>query len=386
MKNLFYIAAVLFITLFCQCGGSKEDKEKRIKDSIAALPKKLAYDTLSTATANFIGGMDWVNDTLFKNERKSEYFLNHLKFVSETWPTVESKHIGPVQKWIKEKQIILPQDSGTLFYPFSGPDFLYGNVFYPNCKNYIMFGLERLGSIPDFKKMDPKDVASYFETIQKSLGYSNKVGYFVTEYMGSDFAKKYVNGVTHLMLYFMARTGHKIISYEHISLNDDGTATTDDESSSSENIKGLKVVFTDSTQLKAQTLYYFSVDASDGNLSKKTGLTNFVKKFDKKYAYLKAASYILFDHNFSIIKNTILSQCDKIVQDDTGIRFNDFDRSVFDVNVWGTYTGVIKLIPHGYQPDLRKALDTMKVKEELPFRISYNAWHKEGIILYAKRK
>ncbi len=363
--------------------AKQEDSTKRV---IAPPPvQKLKFDAKLTATAQFIGGVAVENDTTFAKLQQTDAYKAHQKFVSATWKKVETMHLAPVKKWASEENITSEADSVTLFYPFSGPDFLYANTFFPFCKNYILVALERRGSVPEFSKMTDKQVANYLKGIQGSLDYLNKAGYFVTSHMGRDFSKQILNGNIHMIMYFLARTKHKIIDINTVAMQTDGSVKivdADDKSS----VKALQVNFTDSTLMHKKSIYYISIDASDESLATKPEFAAFVKSFPKKFSYMKAASYILMNPNFKTVRDAVLEQSTKILQDDTGVPYRYFTAdSTYAVKLYGTYSGVIADLKYAFQRDLEKAVKK-QAGTDLPFRISYNGWHNEGMLLFAKRK
>ena len=133
-------------------------------------------------------------------------------------------------------------------------------------------------------------------------------------------------------------------------------------------------------------MYYFSMDVADYKIKTKTEIEKFFESFPMINTYIKSASYIPAHKNFSIIRNIILDNSLKIVQDDTGVPLKSLDINVFEINMWGTYTKTISDLSWGFQADLKKALEVSGNNQSLPFKISYNGNYGEGMILYAKRK
>lgn len=384
-----------FILTSCTSGGNgkneTKDTTKIVKDTLPKVvvkkePVKIAFDQNLTNVARFIAGLEVKKDTQLINIQKKDYYKKHIKFVKETWSQVEKKHLKPVRKWVKDEKIVENKDTATLLYPFSGPDFLYGSTFYPNCRTYILAALEPQGTVPNFKAMKDKNIANYLLGIEHSLKYLNKVGYFVTQHMGSDFSKLYLNGNLHMICYFLARTNHKLIDVSTVYLNEKGEPIVyTDKKQAGKNIKALRIQFTDEKQSVKKELYYYSLDVSDANMKRKPQFFKFLDRYPKKFAYMKSASYILLNSTFKSLRDYILNNASKILQDDTGVPYKYFDNTKFDVKLYGVYTGVIKQLKYAFQPDLKKAIDALP-KKQLPFHISYNAWHKEGMLIYAKRK
>jgi hypothetical protein len=56
-----------------------------------------------------------------------------------------------------------------LFYPFSGPDILHAQTFFPEADKYVMIGLEPVGSLPEFKKEETDSLDAYYNKVNTSL-------------------------------------------------------------------------------------------------------------------------------------------------------------------------------------------------------------------------
>ncbi len=381
------VQVVLFIALSIfalSCGNNKDNNDSETTDSTKQVVETVKIDTLLTDIAYLIAGKPTIKH--FDSFQEKEFYVEHKSFVNDTWEYVEDSMIMPLRTWLNEENIVEETDTGTLFYPFSGPDFLYANEFYPYCSDYIMLGLEKLGTVANPDSLTEKLQKQYFTGIQKSLRYLNMAGYFVTQHMGSDFSKYTLDGVVHMIMYFMAKTDHQIIAIEYIELNKDGTYKIVEHKKSKETVIGLKIRFCDSQQTEEKSLYYFSIDASDENLETTTELNSFVRSFDDMHAYFKAASYILANPNFNIIRKIVTDKSKKIIQDDTGVPYRYFEEDVFDVKLYGVYSRTLDELKWGYQTDLKRALEENGNQTPLPFKISYNGRFGEGVMIYAKRK
>jgi hypothetical protein len=389
------IIGLLAVSLFIiSCGGSEETKsEKDVKtepekgnETIVEPAQKIAYDTLLTASANLIAGLS-PDHKGYESIISSDYYKIFAAFTSDAWKVSDSTMLKPIANWCRENNIIEDRDSLQCFYPLSGPDFLFGNAFWPTADKYIMLGLEPKGSLADFTTMKEPELKKYFTNMQGSMRYLNTRGYFVTAHMSSDFTKYHLNGMVHMMLYMMARTNHKIIDVYYVNINDDGTTER------VEDIKSLRdgaatavaIDFTDAEQTKKRTAYYFQIDASDENLAVHPGFEKFVMADKNRVAYMKSASCVLMNSNFKTMRQLVLS-CDQIVQDDTGVPYHYFDANTFDITLFGTYTSTIRDLSYCLQRDLVKAVKESPYNKTLPFQISYNGNYGEGMLLYARKK
>lgn len=385
----------LVVTIAASCGNEKTQENKpangnTTKNKPATQKevelKQLPYDTLLTDYSLFIAGLP--TQVYLKDAQAAEYYKEHQVFTDTSWKLTNTKMLNPLKKWATENKIINEADSGLCFYPLSGPDFLFGNAFFPHSRQYILLGLEPKGSLTDFRNLTEPKLKKYLSGIRESMKYLNKAGYFVTSHMSGDFTKAELNGMVHMMLYMMARTGHKIAGVNHFYIDSEGKEVnlgnevkgpTDDVQT------GVKIEFLSPDGTIKKSAYYLRLNARDENMMKHTEFEKFVNAFGQRVAYMKSASCVLTNTDFSVMRNLVLNS-NKILQDDTGVPYKYFDASKFDITLYGTYTTVIDDLSWCFQPGLEKALKASPKFGDLPFRISYNGNYGEGMLLYAVKK
>jgi len=81
----------------------------------------------------------------------------HRSALATQWAEVKSARVGAIIKWRNEVLTADCPAGRTLLYPFSGPDFLNAYLFFPRCETYVMFGLERPGTVPASDDGSPRD-------------------------------------------------------------------------------------------------------------------------------------------------------------------------------------------------------------------------------------
>ncbi len=328
------------------------------------------------------------NDSLLKSIQATDYYKAYKKYTEETFAKVKKDMLEPVAKWTAENNVGDHRKNVTCFYPFSGPDFMFANAFYPRAQNYILLGLERRGSTPNFKKMTENDRKNYFAGLKKSMKYINTRGYFVTSHMGSDYSKAHLNGITHMALYMMMHTGHKIVKVEDGWLSKDGKLTRIDEHAKSpDGAVRLKCIdFTDATQKDLKTLYFFNHNIQDDKVTEHMEMVKFIESFPNRAAYLKAAQCAAFNPDFKVVRDLVTGS-GTIIQDDSGIPYKLLkDTTKFDTKLYGTYTTVISDLSWCLQRDLKKDVVEKGNNADLPFKISYNGNYGKGVIIFAKKK
>ena len=151
------------------------------------------------------------------------------------------------------------------------------------------------------------------------------------------------------------------------------------------NPNGIKISFFENGHGKIKTLYYFPIDLSDENMKDNLGFLLFLSGFGQKNTFMKSASYILHDNDFQLIRNLILKQSKNILQDDSGIPYSVLKKSGYKVELYGNYSRTIKTFSKNFQVDLKNALQK-KGKDELNFKLGYNSWKNEMVLLLAEKK
>lgn len=329
----------------------------------------VANDTLNQI-AQFLAGKPTV---LFKKQQQNANYRNFQHYLQTTDNTVLQK----ITTWQNKN---LDPKNNTLFYPFSGPDFKYAHLFFPNKKNYILFGLEKIGTLPQIQNLSKNQLAQYSQNLQHALRYIDKVGYFTTNQMRHDFEKVTLDGVLHILLHYLASARLIVEDFSYIQINSFGkTLDILHENPHAQNIQGIRIGFKTSPLSETRTVYYFPLDVSNTNLIQHPEFLFFLNNFGPKDTYMKAASYIFRDARFSVLRNITLKQSQLILQDDTGIAYETLRNEGFHLQLFGTYTRTIDEFKHFFQPALADQVKTSA--KTVDFKIGYNSWHNEMLLM-----
>lgn len=280
------------------------------------------------------------------------------------------KTLAKVDSLVQADMMDIRQRAQVVYYPFSGPDFLYPYTLFPDADTYVMLGLEKTGSpILDDCEADSvtnhKDVAkAYANALRVYLNSS----FFRTNSMRNDLSSTTIDGTIPVISMLMAKSDCQIISITYKQLGDDGTMTDSEKKSSWVEIR----FFRNSTPQHEQTLYYFSCNAADSGLPARLHqYLNRSLEGRQVVTFLKAASYLMHKSYFSKIRNTILHHSFAVLQDDSGIPYRFF-ASDWDVTLYGTYKRPLRLFAEmTYQEDLDSLYMGPDVRP-LDFRIGYN--------------
>jgi len=377
--------------MFISCGGSSKEKKttgKEKKDSIVSKDTLVKANAKYNDIARYLGGLKLNEKSELTEATKSPAWLTYCKYSDSSWIKLERKRLKLMGEWSQKEIPDLYKDVKTLFYPFSGPDFVHVNALFPNAQKYILFGLEPIGTIPDFSKMKKEVLGPYFAYINKSLDDIISLSFFKTIDMSSDLNNAKVNGTLPLILLFMARTGHEIVDIKPVKIDTSGTfsyipAFKGYKGESSYNY-GAEVKFkdaNDSTHYK--TLYYFSANIIDKGVTDNKNLRLFLEKLDTGLVtFVKSASYLMHNTYFSAIRNAVLNKSKAILQDDSGISYKYYDKKIWNIGLYGKYTGPIDMFANRFEKDLKAAFDTEKPK---PFSFKYGYGTNSNMLLARKK-
>jgi hypothetical protein len=372
--------------------------------------------------ARFIAGLPGNEGSDFIKLEKNQDWKSYASWFANTWRRVEEGQMQKVKLWMEEQQpfsikaIQHKNDSvpylKTLFYPFSGADFLYANAFFPEMEQYVMIGLESVGKVPDIRKIPTDFWENYFLALRTAQDDILTASFFKTKDMKVDFKIQELKGTLPILMIFLARTGHTIITMEPVQLNDEGKIV-DSNSNPNKTLQfgqtsGVRITFEKNSvnntasnsatdkdkQGKQKILYYFSLDLSNNGLAKKTYFENFVSDLHQPTTFIKSASYLMHEQSFSTIRSFILKHSSILVQDDSGIPLRYFvsENKMQEKNVewqepifYGAYKAPIPMFSKFFQQDLKARFAESDKVKPLPFRIGYQNQSFKSNLMVAKK-
>ena len=98
---------------------------------------------------------------------KDPAWQRHAKFFDRASASSSSASYRKSGAW-SDANLAAPKP--TMFYMFSGPDFLYADAFYPKATTYVLSALEPPGSVPDLTKVPRGGVGAALDNVEHSLG------------------------------------------------------------------------------------------------------------------------------------------------------------------------------------------------------------------------
>jgi hypothetical protein len=287
-----------------------------------------ASDPTADATAKFLAGMP-VKGTPLARHGSDPGWAEHATDLSRAWGRLEKEQLAKIRAWAPQGLGPSYQDRGTMFYMFSGPDFLYANVFFPNASTYILCGIEPVGPLPDIDKIPGADLPAALTGLRKSLGSVLSASYFITKFMRADFKQTQLDGVLPVFYVFLARAGCTIDSVTRVALDGDGKPVPEGKGPT----PGVKVVFINPSK-REQTLYYFTSDLGDKAAKANPGFSKFCEQQGQGLSLLKAACYYMGTNNFTMVRDFLLGHSKVILQDESGIPYSFLGPDKWDIRLF----------------------------------------------------
>jgi hypothetical protein len=349
--------------------------------------KALASDTANVQNvAAYLAGLPPKAETPLATLAAQPAWQAFAKDQDKSWTKYRLTHTDPMNKWAAIELDSVRQATSTLFYPFSGPDFLNAYTLFPTASTYVMFGLEPVGSVPSRENLANPAI---LPAVKKSLWSVLNFSFFRTNDMAIDLKSVNFDGAVPLIMLFAARTGNHVQAVRPVQLDAQGQlhgVSDTTRAAGSRAIPGaeFKLQAADGTE---KTIYYFSADLSDYKLATKDAPLKYVRSLGPLTTYVKSATYLMHKSYFSKIRNLVLERSNYLLQDDSGVAMKYFPKNSWQFTYYGTYKRPINLFAKQYQPELTTAYhDSLRRARPLPFGTGYNWRQTDSNLLLAKRK
>ena len=362
MMKTFKIAAAAAVILLAAALGVAEATEAVSADD----------------TARFLAGMMPSADSPLMPLTKDPLWQRHARFFDTAFAQLEQRQMSKIRAWA-DANLAAPKP--TMFYMFSGPDFLYANAFYPKATTYVLSALEPPGSVPDLTRMPRGSVDAALSNVEHSLASILSFSFFITKKMKVDLHSGQLNGALPILYVFLARSGKTIKNVSSVALDDKGTAYFANENPGGNATRGFRIVFAGSDGVE-KTLYYFSTDLSDSGV-RVTGFLKFCATLAPGNSLIKSASYLLHSGNFSVVRNFILANSATIIQDDSGIPLGYYSQRKWQFFPFGRYAGPIGEFPNKYQ---QSYAELFRRAHPMDFGIGYRWRSHESNLLLSVRQ
>ena len=339
----------------------------------AVLPVR-AQTATADDTAKFLAGMLPSADSPLTPLTRDPSWQRHARFFDTAFAQLEQRQLSRIRAW-SDAHLAAPRP--TMFYMFSGPDFLYANAFYSKASTYVLSALEPPGSVPDLTKLPRGGIGSALYSVERSLGSILSFSFFITKQMKTDLHAGQISGTLPILYVFLARSGKTIKSVSPIALDDKGTTHFGNENPGPNAVRGARIVFA-GPDGQEKTLYYFSTDLSNSG-ARAAGFLKFCATLGPGNSLLKSASYLLHSGNFTTVREFILANSATIIQDDSGIPLTYYGSKKWRFFPFGRYLGPIGEFPGRYQ---QSYAELFRRSQPIDFGIGYR-WrtHESNLLL-----
>ncbi|KJC38123.1 signal peptide protein [Bradyrhizobium sp. LTSP885] len=341
---------------------------------VAAVMPVRAADVTPDDTARFLAGMQPSADSPLLPLTKDPAWQRHAKFFDGAFAQLEARQLSKIRAW-SDTNLAAPKP--TMFYMFSGPDFLYANAFYGRATTYVLSALEPPGAVPDLAKLPRGAVNNALYSVERSLGSILSFSFFITKQMKVDLHAGEVSGTLPILYVFLARSGKTVRDVKPVTIDENGTLNVGADAAARNVVHGTKITFAGSDGVE-KTLYYFSTDLSNSG-AKASGFLKFCATLGPGNSLIKSASYLLHSGNFSTVRSFILANSATIIQDDSGVPLGYYSPKKWRFFPFGRYLGPIGEFPGRYQESYA---ELFRRAQPIDFGIGYR-WrtHESNLLL-----
>jgi len=335
-----------------------------------------AAEVSADDTARFLAGMQPSADSPLLPLTRDPAWQHHAKFFDAAFAQLESRQISRIHAWA-DANLAAPRP--TMFYMFSGPDFLYADAFYSKATTYVLAALEPPGGVPDLTRLPRGSIGPGLAGIEHSLSSILSFSFFITKHMKVDLHDSEFTGALPILYVFMARSGKTLHKVEPVGLDSNGTLLTGADAGKAVT-HGARITFSGKDGVE-KTLYYFSTDLSNSGV-KASGFLKFCDTLAPGNSLLKSASYLLHAGNFSAVRDWLLANSATIIQDDSGIPLGYYSAHKWRFFPFGRYAGPISEFPGRYQ---QQYAELFTRAQPIDFGIGYR-WrsHESNLLLSVK--
>ncbi len=389
-------ASLILISAFCLIVSSCEFKtERRITKVPASVPVAASLDRAEeetpvaaaaarartlTDTARFFAGLAVDPSSEFYDLTQTDAWKCFAPKMGALWAAFSGSQTR-MKIWAQSELAPVHDPSTPLFYPFSGPDIIFPEIFFPCSVQAILVGLEPAGAVPRRDALSPQKLDEILSLYMISIEDILRLSFYRTRVMDSELASPMLKGVVPILMVSLARLGMEIEGLELGNLDENGEFIPEAEDSPARK-SAVRIHYRTAGEALAKTLIYFSCDLSNAGLKKRPALEAYLQSNAPRcFTFLKSASYLCHERNFSVIRKTILARSYAVLEDDSGLAYASFDKNTWNISLYGRYDGPIELFKDSFEQDLFDAMK--KSAKRLNFRFGYS---RASCLLLAAKK
>ena len=299
------------------------------------------------------------------------------KEVTANWARYSQKIADPMSQWALAE---LPVAPNTVFYPFSGPDFVTVHQLFPTAQRYVMVAMQNAERPLDLANLAPDLIDPSLAVLTSAWQHFGENGFYVTSYLEKYLYSTRANiGASTFIVSFLTLQGFEIERVVPIQVAADGSL----QELSPDMPRWRSVRIQASKQGKSIVVDYLKIDLSNPGLQAAPQNLALIATLTKYPVLFKAASHLPQNVGFNMIANQVLADSPLIVQDETGLSYSTLIRA-HQVALFGKFVVAHHSFP-SYHVDLAKAFAQRDDTKPLNFRFGY---FKDGnyALMVASRK
>jgi hypothetical protein len=258
-----------------------------------------------------------------------------------------------------------------VFYPFSGPDFVTAQRFYPGAERYIMVAMQIAGRPPELDR-DTLRSDDIFSTFAQGADAFQRNGFFVTADLYEEFQDgDAVEGITGMLMLMADRTGYEVVTVEPVRADENGDVEVVPETErTARSWASVRLNMVRRADEQPVTLDYLRLNLSDTWLRAHDGDAAFITNAAAGHVVIKAASHMPQRGWFNLLNDAIATTAHSVLQDETGLPWELLTQHM-SVRLFGEYLAPNRLFPEAPHQTLIDAY-AVADPEVLPFEYGYD--------------
>ena len=321
--------------------------------------------------AKFLAGVQLPADAPLAALQRPGDYREHATAFEHLWARYNEHYFIPMRTWsATELAPRIPYRNPAIYF-FGGPDALAAMAYFPHADDYLLGGLEPVGSMPPPESLDSVRLGAALKNMRHSSEVILSFGHFITKDMKAELEASDFRGVLPLLLTFVAMSGGEVLDVCYFTIRKDGGVTNSGPTPGGPHgaCAGVRVSFRRSPGAATQRIHYVQADLSDSALGSGGAVLAWATSFGRSNSYLKAASYLMHEPYFAKIRKFLLENSTSVLQDDSGIPLKYFQDGGWRCWFFGKYSGTLDIFKKYYQADMGKAFELSA--EPLPFGTGY---------------
>ncbi|MBI5209335.1 MAG: hypothetical protein HY927_05105 [Elusimicrobia bacterium] len=273
----------------------------------------------------------------------------------------------------------------AVVYPFGGGDLVSALATFPDAREVTAVSIEPAGDPRPVDAVDMKALQKSFAILERDIALQFRVAHSRTDNMAVAAADALPSQLLFALVALRVH-GCEPASLRYFRVLPDGSLaylTADDlaaarrdgakkEAGLFENMElGFRRAAAPASPGHALVFRHFDVDLSDRHLKADPGLLRHLEAKGRVAAMTKAASYLLWEKGFSLIRDYLLGHMEWMLSDSTGIPSSHARAAGFVQDTYGRYEGPFLKVSAPAVSDYFVALWRSQPRRRLPFAYGY---------------